>query len=311
VETAKLLVSLRMICRELRWLPTEPTRLYGDSKAAFDGALMERLPAKERFLAAQRGMMRLYFKERILLFVRVPGDLLRPDMMTKADHTSFASDCLAYWCQVGCPHPDDHYRTEAVQRIEGAAGRAGAAAVSSVAADMEVVEWVDAGPGSASDEAGRAAYEPMVMTAALPGRNDVGTVASTEHASSMPPPEVVARGRAQKAALKRLTKEARETKQRLAVSVEAVRVEARAAAAAGAAAHQRALEQLQAAHMQEIQALQHTVSTLTGQTTTKAVTRGSVPPGGLRSCLKGARAEEEQRVAAKAAAEEGRARRPW
>ena len=77
VETAKLLVSLRMICRELRWLPTEPTRLYGDSKAAFDGALMERLPAKERFLAAQRGMMRMYFKERILLFVRVPGDLLR------------------------------------------------------------------------------------------------------------------------------------------------------------------------------------------------------------------------------------------
>jgi len=68
--------------------------------------------------------------------------------------------------------------------------------------------------------------------------------------------------------------------------------------------------------------------------------RGSVPPGGLRSCLKGARAEEDQRVAAKegllsdlvpisdltvtcseavalarrrlkAAAEEGRARRPW
>ena len=68
VETAKLLVSLRMIYRDLRWLPTESTRLCADSKAAFDGAPMERFPVKERFLVAQRGLMRMYFNELALLF---------------------------------------------------------------------------------------------------------------------------------------------------------------------------------------------------------------------------------------------------
>lgn len=277
VETAKLLVSLRMICRELRWLPTEPTRLYGDSKAAFDGALMERLPAKERFLAAQRGMMRMYFKEKILLFVRVPGDLLRPDLMTKADHTSFKSDCLAYWCQVGCPHPDDRYRTEAVPRTEGAAGGAGVATVSSVAVGMEIVEWVDTEPGAAVDEAGRTAGEPAASTAVPPGRAADELAVQTERAVSIPPPEAVARGRAQKAALKRAAKDLRETERRLAAEVEAVRVEARAAAVAGAAAQQRELEQLKAEHMQKVQVLQHTVSTLTGQTKARRGTRVTWP----------------------------------
>ena len=169
--------------------------------------------------------------------------------MTKADHTSFKSDCLAYWCQVGCPHPDDRYRTEAVPRTEGAA----------------------------VDEAGRTAGEPAAPTAVPPGRAADELAVQTERAVSIPPPEAVARGRAQKAALKRAAKDLRETERRLAAEVEAVRVEARAAAVAGAAAQQRELEQLKAEHMQKVQVLQHTVSTLTGQTKARRGTRVTWP----------------------------------
>ena len=126
VAQAKLLVTYRMICRELRWPLQGPTTLFGDSKAAFDGAKAEKQPAKERFLSAQRGCLRLWFKERVLAFQRVSKDALRPDLFTKSELTSFRSDSLAYWVQVGKPQPDDAHLALLVQQSEGVGGARGA-----------------------------------------------------------------------------------------------------------------------------------------------------------------------------------------
>ncbi len=48
---ANAAVAVRMLARELKLAPSGPTRLMGDSKEALEGAQLERMPAKERFMA--------------------------------------------------------------------------------------------------------------------------------------------------------------------------------------------------------------------------------------------------------------------
>ncbi len=107
---AKAAVAMRMLARELRLEPSGPTRLLGDSKAAFEGALLERMPAKERFMAAARGLLRLWITHKVIAFVKVPKSVLRPDIFTKSTFTQLEFARLAYWVVRGQPRDDDAER---------------------------------------------------------------------------------------------------------------------------------------------------------------------------------------------------------
>jgi len=106
VHAAKILVAFRILAAELGLRHDGPTSLMGDSKAAFEGSLMDKMPLKERFLAAQKAMLRLWIRDQVIKFVRVPHDALRPDIMSKSDHTEQEFESLAHWIQRGvrrCP----------------------------------------------------------------------------------------------------------------------------------------------------------------------------------------------------------------
>jgi hypothetical protein len=111
-----------MLACELGFAPRGPTRLLGDSKAAFEGSLMDRMPQKERFLAASRAMIWHWIREKVITFVRVPSAVLRPEIFCKSDQEGFLR--LAHWVQRGVPRDDDSGRLDALLRLESPAGGA-------------------------------------------------------------------------------------------------------------------------------------------------------------------------------------------
>ena len=103
------------------------------------------MPRLERFLAAQKAMMRLWVRDGLFRYVRVPTWVLRPDINTKSDHTIQDFKFQAYWCQRGEPHPDDTVRRRAVALIEPACGNAKPLPDITIATAgiAGLVEWLD------------------------------------------------------------------------------------------------------------------------------------------------------------------------
>ena len=62
VYVAKIAVALRMLAREMGWAHEEPTILLGDTKAALEGSLLDKMKRQGRFLAAQEAMLRLWVR---------------------------------------------------------------------------------------------------------------------------------------------------------------------------------------------------------------------------------------------------------
>ena len=142
VYVAKIAFALRMIAVEMGFPPSRATCLLGDSKAAFEGSLLDKMRRQERFLAAQRAMLRLWVRSGVFHFVRVPGSALRPDINTKSNFTRREFDYLSRWVQSGVPCADDQLRLDAMARFES--GGDSVAHVAHVGeADGNGVERVD------------------------------------------------------------------------------------------------------------------------------------------------------------------------
>ena len=118
VVVAKVVVALRIMAREFGFPPTGPTRIFGDAKAAFEGSLLDKIPRKERFMAAMKAMVRLWVRDGLIVFVRVPSLVLRPDIFSKSNFTDLAFGRLAHWVQRGQPRDDDGERLAAVLHLE-------------------------------------------------------------------------------------------------------------------------------------------------------------------------------------------------
>jgi hypothetical protein len=116
---AKIAIALRMLAREMGFAPEGPTILLGDSKAALEGSLLDKTKRQERFLAAQKGMLRLWVRSKVFRFVRVPGYALRPDINTKSNFTREEFERLAHWVQSGVPRGDDKQLTDAEMTLQG------------------------------------------------------------------------------------------------------------------------------------------------------------------------------------------------
>ena len=116
---AKIAIALRMLAREMGFAPDGPTILLGDSKAALEGSLLDKTKRQERFLAAQKGMLRLWVRSKVFRFVRVPGYALRPDINTKTNFTREEFERLAYWVQSGVPRGDDKQLMDAEMTLQG------------------------------------------------------------------------------------------------------------------------------------------------------------------------------------------------
>jgi len=120
VYVAKIAMGLRMLVREMGWEVSGPTILLGDSKAALEGSLLDKLKRQERFLAAQKAMLRLWVRSKVLRFIRVPGYALRPDINTKSSFTAADFGRQAHWVQGGVPYPDDKLLLDAEARLQSA-----------------------------------------------------------------------------------------------------------------------------------------------------------------------------------------------
>mmetsp|Transcript_8536 Transcript_8536/g.17345 ORF Transcript_8536/g.17345 Transcript_8536/m.17345 type:complete len:417 (-) Transcript_8536:65-1315(-) len=116
---AKIAIALRMLAREMGFAPEGPTILLGDSKAALEGSLLDKTKRQERFLAAQKGMLRLWVRSKVFRFVRVPGYALRPDINTKSNFTREEYERQAHWVQSGVPRDDDKQLMAAEMTLRG------------------------------------------------------------------------------------------------------------------------------------------------------------------------------------------------
>ena len=118
-HTAKLVAAFRMLGSQLGVRSQRPTAIWGDSKAVFEGSLMDKIPRKERFIAAMKAFVKLLLRDGVLRHVRMPGTLMRSDIFSKVTHSQKEFWLLALWMMSGVPHEGDMERIGMLRRMEG------------------------------------------------------------------------------------------------------------------------------------------------------------------------------------------------